>query len=243
MKKAMIAVATVIGMVTLSVPVMAATNMLENNPQRPEVVAETAVEMDKMMYVTADLLYVRAIPSTEGEIITSFIYGSRIKVTGIADQKADNRTWYRVEAGGMEGFAAAEFLAENAPVSMTAAAPAATYTAPAAVYTAPAAKQTAPATAPAAVQTATTAAPAGSAPIIKTSYVYEGYSGDMVTIQKDANGNWTDEFGNKLTWITDYDAITEDGEMYASYDPTKESSPCQDEIAPTLEAYWNGDFH
>ena len=256
MKKAMVAIATVLGMITLSVPAMAATNLEGLRTQMPTLVAETTAknedgitEKDEMMYVTADLLYVREIPSTEGEIIDSLAFGSRVKVTGAVDEKVDEREWYRVEVNGEEGFAAAEFLDENAPAAPAAAVPAAAYRAPAATQTTQTAataatpkvpvSQNPPAEAPA----GNTGSSNGKAPIVKTTYVHEGASGDIVTIQKDANGKWTDEYGNSLTWITDYDAITEDGEMYTSYDPTKQASPCEDEIAPTLEAYWNGTFH
>ena len=218
MKKAMVAVLTVIGMFTLSVPAMAAANTQTIAPQRPALVAEAVTPsgfgitpMDKMMYVTADLLHIRAIPSTEGEIINSFVYGTSLKVTGVVNQNIDGMQWYRVVVNGKEGFASADFLADNLPAA-TVAAPA--------VQQAPAAVQQAPAAAPV-INTNN-----GSAPIIKTSYVYDAFNGDgLVQIQKDANGKWHYGDGGTLTWVTDYDAITDMGDLLTSYNPATQTSP------------------
>ena len=215
-KKAALAGITMIAMMSLCAPVMAAENAPANMPVKPILYAEavnpndtSVTALDKTMYVTADMLYVRAIPSTEGEVIGAFYYGADVKVTGQIDQTNEGQRWFRIALDDKEGFVSAEFLTDAAPASVDPAA----YAVPAgnaapAVYTAPAA-----------VPAGNTGTSPSGAPIVKTSYVY-AQSGALVQIQKDANGNWSYGDGSKLTWVTDYEAMTEGGEAFTSYDPT-----------------------
>ncbi len=194
-RKAALAVMTVIGMICFSVPAMAATK-----------------DIDKTMYVTADVLNVREIPSLDGEVIGGIYYGDSVKVIGQEEKTGEEPGWFRIAFDDeKEGFVSAEFLAETVPPAIE---PAVYESAPvpanSAVYMAPAA-------APAA--NVTTSTSASGAPIIKTSYVY-AQSGTLVKIQKDANGNWTYGDGSKLTWVTDNEAMTEGGEAFTSYDPS-----------------------
>lgn len=211
-KKTALAGITMIAMMSLCAPVMAAENAPANMPVKPILYAEavnpneaSVTALDKTMYVTADMLYVRAIPSTEGEVIGAFYYGADVKVTGQIDQTSEGQRWFRIALDNKEGFVSAEFLTDAAPASYTAA-PAAG--AAPAVYTAPAT-----------VPAGNTGTSPSGAPIVKTSYVY-AQSGALVQIQKDANGNWSYGDGSSLTWITDNEAMTEGGEAFTSYDPT-----------------------
>ncbi|MBO5520172.1 MAG: SH3 domain-containing protein, partial [Eubacterium sp.] len=205
-KKTALAGITMIAMMSLCAPVMAAENAPANMPVKPILYAEavnpneaSVTALDKTMYVTADMLYVRAIPSTEGEVIGAFYYGADVKVTGQIDQTSEGQRWFRIALDNKEGFVSAEFLTDAAPASYTAA-PAAG--AAPAVYTAPAT-----------VPAGNTGTSPSGAPIVKTSYVY-AQSGALVQIQKDANGNWSYGDGSSLTWITDNEAMTEGGEAF-----------------------------
>ena len=213
-KRSALAMAAVIAVMSISVPVMAQTNAAASIPARPILFSEAVNKneisvkaMDRTMYVTADMLYVRSIPSTEGEVIGAFYCGESVKVTG---QNSEDPGWFRIAFNDKEGFVSGEFLTDTAP----AAAPAAYTAAAPAAYTA-----AAPAAAPAVYTAAVPAASPNGAPIIKTSYVY-ALSGSLVQINKDANGNWTDYNGTGITWVTDNEAVTEGGEVLTSYDPT-----------------------
>lgn len=122
-KKSALAVITIIGMMSLSVPVMAAENAPANIPKRPVLYSiavdkneMTAAAISKTMYVTADMLYVRSIPSTMGEIIDTYTYGDSVLVTGRADQNGESNGWFRVAVNNTEGFVSAEFLSDTAPI-------------------------------------------------------------------------------------------------------------------------------
>lgn len=182
-----------------------------------EIFSKYTTSCDK---VTADILYVRAIPSAEeGEIIDALCYGAEVRVTGQTDPNAADQRWFRIalndaEGNETEGFVSAEFLADTAPAAADPVvyepAPAEMYTA---VYTVPAAA------APETVSNGYTGVSPSGAPIVKTSYVY-AQSGTLVEIYKDANGTWTYGDGMGLTWVTDNEAMTEGGEAFTSYDPT-----------------------
>ena len=211
-KKSAMAVITAIGMMVLSVPVMAGTKTPANIPVRPVLYSvavdkndNSAAAMNKTMYVTADMLFVRSIPSTMGEVIGTFNRGDSVRVTGRAAQNDEGSGWFRVAVNNTEGFVSAEFLSDTAPIIEAPAADPAVYAtaAPAAVMTDNTAASTSP----------------NGAPIVKTSYVY-ALSGTLVQINKDANGNWADFNGTGLTWVTDNEAVTEGGEVLTSYDPT-----------------------
>lgn len=216
-KKSALAMVAVIAAMSISVPVMAETNAPANIPARPILYSEAVNEKDnsivaleKTMYVTADMLYVRAIPSTDGEIIGAFYYGDSVKVTGMTEQ--NNSGWFRVISGNNEGFVSAEFLTDAAP----AAAPAAP-----ASYTGSAAQNNAgQAVTTQAVATQAVATSNGSGQnIIKQSYVY-AQDGSLVGIYKTADGNWHDYNGGSVTWVTDNQATTAGGQALTSFDPT-----------------------
>ena len=122
-KKSALAVITIIGMMSLSVPAMAAANAPANLLKRPvlySAVADknemTAAAISKTMYVTADMLYVRSIPSTMGEIIGTYNFGDSVLVTGRADKNGECSGWFRVAVNNTEGFVSAEFLSDIAPI-------------------------------------------------------------------------------------------------------------------------------
>ena len=221
-KKSALAVITVIGMLSLSVPVMAATNTHECLTAI-SLSKEDLKAADKTMFVTADLLYVRDLPSMEGEIIGGLNYGESVLVTGQKEKAGEDPGWFRVSLDGInEGFVSAEFLSDTEPEPI---APPVYTAAPAApaktAYRAPAAAAHAtPAKAPA---TGANAYPVGGR-IVKTSYVYM-QDGTVVKIQKDSNGKWKTASGTGLTWVTDYDAVTDSGVALSSYNPTKSTAP------------------
>ena len=217
LKKSALTIAAVIAAMSISVPVMAqtdapATPILYNEAIIKNEISVTA--MEKTMIVTADMLYVRAIPSTDGEIIGSFCYGSSVKVTGMTKQNGEEPGWFRIICGDKVGFASAEFLTE----ASAAAAPAG--------YTDNTVQKNAGQTAAApAAATQAVAAPAAAAQntngqaIIKQSYVY-AQDGSLVGIYKTADGKWHDYNGGSVTWVTDNQATTAGGQALTSFDPT-----------------------
>lgn len=192
-KKSALAVLTVIGMFCFSVPAMAETDT-------------PIIPMEKTMYTTADLLNIRDIPSTDGEIIGASYYGDSVKVTGMTEQNGEEFGWFRIVLDDKEGFVTAEFLTEAAPA--------------AAGYTDGAVQAIAGQTnAGQAI-----AVPAGAAPgsagqnIIKSSYVY-AKDGSLVAIFKNADGSWHDSNGTNVTWVTDIQATTAGGQALTSFNP------------------------
>ena len=169
------------------------------------------------MYVTADMLYVRTIPSTEGEIIGEFCYGDDVKVTGKTEPDSEGQNWFRIVLNETEGFVFGEFLEDTAPAAAAPAVYEETYSN---VYASPevySAVNTVPAV-QGYVQPVYKGTASDDTPVIKTSYVY-AQSGTLVEIYKHEDGNWTYGDGSGLTWVTDYEAMTEGGEAFTSYDP------------------------
>ena len=215
-KKSALAMAAVIAAMTLSVPVMAQTDAPANAPARP-VLYSIAVNkksipvkaLDKTMYVTADMLYIRDIPSTDGEIIGAFYYGEGVKVTGKTEKNGEDPGWFRIIRNDKEGYVTAEFLTD----ATSAAAPAGNAGGAVQTAAAPAAA------APAAVAPASTAPAAAGQNIIKSSYVY-AKDGSLVAIYKKADGSWFDNNGTKVTWVTDNQATTAGGQALTSFNPT-----------------------
>lgn len=221
-KKSALAGITMIAAMSLSAPVMAATDVQETIPANPVSYSETVnavnysvTALDKTMYVTADMLNVRANPSTEGEIIGAFYYGDSVKVTGQADQNIDGLNWFRIDMNDGEGFVSAEFLSDTVPAPadpvVYAQTPADTnyyygYTAPAAATYGT-------------VPSGSTGTASNGGEIIKTSYVYAP-DGTLIEINKYADGSWACSNGTGLTWISDYEAMTDGGEALMSYDPS-----------------------
>ena len=215
-KKSALAVITIIGMMSLSVPAMAAANAPANLLKRPvlySAVADknemTAAAISKTMYVTADQLFIRSIPSTEGDIIGSYYYGESVKVTGQTEQNGEDFGWCKVIRDDKEGFVSAEFLTDAAPAAAPAGSAGSTVQA-----------GTTPANGTAAIATPAYAAPNGSGQnVIKQSYVY-AQDGSLVGIYKTADGKWHDYNGGSVTWITDNQATTAGGQALTSFNPT-----------------------
>ena len=193
-KKLALAVIAVIGILCFRVPAMAETNI---------------TPMEKTMYVTADQLFIRSIPSTEGDIIGSYYYGESVKVTGKTEQNGEDFGWCKVIRDDKEGFVSAEFLTDAAPAAAPAGSAGSTVQA-----------GTTPANGTAAIATPAYAAPNGSGQnVIKQSYVY-AQDGSLVGIYKTADGKWHDYNGGSVTWITDNQATTAGGQALTSFNPT-----------------------
>ena len=211
LKKSALTIAAVIAAMSISVPVMAQTDAPASPILYSEAVNKNEIPvmaMEKTMIVTADMLYVRAIPATDGEIIGSFCYGSSVKVTGMTKQNGEEPGWFRIICGDKVGFASAEFLTE----ASAAAAPAG--------YTDNTVQNNAgqAAAAPAAAPAAAAQSSDGQT-IIKQSYVY-AQDGSLVGIYKTADGSWHDYNGTNVTWVTDNQATTAGGQALTSFNPT-----------------------
>ena len=225
-KKSALAMVTVIAAMTLSVPVMAQTDTTANAPARPILYSEAVTNneisvtaMDKTMFVTADMLYVRAIPSTDGEVIGAFYYGESVKVTGQTGNTSDDAGWFRVVFNNKEGFVTAEYLTDGTAAS------AAGFTGSVEQINGGQAIATSSNTAvnSGAVNNAAatnTAASGDGQSIIKQSYVY-AQDGSLVSIYKTADGKWHDTYtGTSVTWVTDNQATTAGGQALTSFNPT-----------------------
>ena len=216
LKKSALTIAAVIAAMSISVPVMAQTDAPANNPARTILYSEAvnkneavAAAMDKTMYVTADQLFIRSIPSTEGEIIGSYYYGESVRVTGMTGQNGEAPGWCKVVRDNREGFVSAEFLTDAAPAAAAANNAGSTVQAGATTTNA----------VPAYAAPAKAAPNNGGQNVIKQSYVY-AQDGSLVGIYKTADGKWHDYNGGSVTWVTDNQATTAGGQALTSFNPT-----------------------
>ena len=86
----------------------------EGEPQEPEEPTTpeepstgTTYENSKTMYVTASSIYVRSEPSTSGDIVTSLIKNTDVKVLG------EDGDWYKVKYNNFEGYIRKDLLSET----------------------------------------------------------------------------------------------------------------------------------
>jgi hypothetical protein len=80
----------------------------------PTTVLETpSVEPQFAVFCTTDALYLRSAPGTGSEQLVLMNGHSQVNRVNSEEQTADGHTWYQVEYGGRQGWAAAEFLAEG----------------------------------------------------------------------------------------------------------------------------------
>ncbi|MBO5306190.1 MAG: SH3 domain-containing protein, partial [Clostridia bacterium] len=76
----------------------------------------TIEEADETVYVTADSLNMRSIPSFEGSVLRSLKKGTELHCTGKANMAdGDGITWYKVEVDGVIGYASALYLSPEKP--------------------------------------------------------------------------------------------------------------------------------
>lgn len=76
----------------------------------------TIEDADETLYVTADSLNMRSIPSLEGSVLRSLPKGSELHCTGkAAAADAEDITWYKVEFDGVTGYVSSRYLAAEKP--------------------------------------------------------------------------------------------------------------------------------
>ena len=75
----------------------------------------TFTDADETLYVTADVLNMRELPSTSGKVLKLLEKGTELQCIGKATTSSEEIVWYKVSYDGETGYCSSKYLSETKP--------------------------------------------------------------------------------------------------------------------------------